>query len=59
VHVERRDYGGRDVKAGLSGTERRGVVETLMIGDTALRSIVVDEPSYAISDPFILELINQ
>jgi len=56
---ERRDYGGRDGKAGLRGKERRGVLETLMIGDTELSSIVVDEPSYAISDPFVLELIKQ
>ena len=56
--VTRRGNGGgrgRDVE---EEHERRGVVETLMIGNTSLNSIVVDEPSYAITNPFVLELIN-
>ena len=35
------------------------VVETLRLGSTELRTVVVEEPSYAITKPFKLELIDE
>jgi len=40
------------------GAGVEGVKETVKIGDTELYSLVVNEPSYAITEPFSLELIH-
>lgn len=41
-----------------SRSSRRGVLESLMLNDLLIHEIVVDEPQYAISLPFKLELIK-
>lgn len=38
--------------------EKKGILETLRIGNTDLYSVVIEEPTYAITEPFQLQLIQ-